>query len=1240
MSSAYVASSSCVVALLIAFVAVHSQEVPDADEALYAKGLYRQATTAAGPYDAQESPDGTNQDYFNNVNPEAKEAIVPEFPNEPQDQSFIRGFNTGPPYAAISKRAELPSPMQPNVQQPLSAIEETAVSSGTTYGKVCNGNKKCSFSVTMKTTSAEDANKDKKMAQTLKLYIEQGTATGTWTASGSPTDDSAEAFSSEKAPASASGEAARGNSLPELQGNAQHLGEPDKEAKLLECMKGSKRTFTQVAAERPTFEACADGNTNCVFPGSSSDTSCQDYIDQIDKNLVSMVDMIAQPTTWSKTGEELLQFTLVEDDFNGRRTTHSNRVKQPNGKTIVYRTHRTKVPQIFMSVPTGQSATYTKNTVEPPQGTIGASDAPVNTAFAPQGASSPPSEVKPLTTAEQTAEANKGEDTYQFQGAGSSTHDANGVTEKTTDTTTTKIGSKSGNGSSECAQGTKNEGDKEIQCEHVPTDQSGNIGKVDMDVDSEMTITKLSEEEATLPTISLEQYKQTLKDKGIKLVYGHEAIAMATARETARAEERQREDPSDPEAGMPQFMQMLEASHREVFQKPATKLQLEKLASSPKVRRLIVNALHKNQIKNPRAVQELMHVIGRVGMKQAEAVTQLLALASDNNLTDEARGQALGGLVQAKCWDHSLAIRPLGKLATKRPKTHIQWLALHIQHGLLAHTQHCANGHYEGASQYSDLLQDAREGLAAAVEYADESGAAKWLDALGNSNSQSSEHTAAVAAIAANRRESPSLRLVAIRNLGKLWTPAAQAQLQKLSMDKCEGVPAWVGFKSTEANPGCRMSKDIRRGAQEALTGEYLERGDPRRPSGEVEPMSLAQSGGTTSFEFGYEKSWPTPSSGDIRAEPKIGLSFGVENENDGKGGGDASICLHGYAGVDAKAWDWTVSVAAAGAKLCASTDDETNGFNPYFKVLGIQIWPKAEFPVAFSGGHAQPDNQGKCKYDINGAPYKFKLAWSTTFFEKEKIFLVGGFPINGMIKMEGEVGVLTGYNKGDLTHSSTPNDIKTKCKSDKNEMMFMIPYAQATITGELALDLLLAKGGVGLNVVLIKFSLPVTDEFYKDTSGKAVGSCGGLTLTIEGLGGKVYAFLDILKSVEIKTGGGCWFCFWTWEISRVWHRAFDFSFYEWTSPLTWSSDNIKCKGDDLTDEVKEDAPMKTPALDCKHKESGYHCGDCAQQLGGDQTKKENGPLCEGPGNKCGTCYLNACLMTAGGYSAKYNKNC
>jgi len=179
---------------------------------------------------------------------------------------------------------------------------------------------------------------------------------------------------------------------------------------------------------------------------------------------------------------------------------------------------------------------------------------------------------------------------------------------------------------------------------------------------------------------------------------------------------------------------------------------------------------------------------------------------------------------------------------------------------------------------------------------------------------------------------------------------------------------------------------------------------------------------------------------------------------------------------------------------------------------------------------------------------------------------------------------VLTGYNKGDLTHSSTPKDIKTKCKSANNEMMFMIPYAQASITGELALDLLLAKGGVGLNVVLIKFSLPVTDELYKstDTPAKAVGSCGGLTLAIEGLGGKIYAFLDLMKSVEIKTGGGCWFCFWKWEISRVWHRAFDFNFYEWSSPASWSSDTIKCKGGGLTDEVKEDPPMS-----CAWKVSG-----------------------------------------------------
>jgi hypothetical protein len=610
-------------------------------------------------------------------------------------------------------------------------------------------------------------------------------------------------------------------------------------------------------------------------------------------------------------------------------------------------------------------------------------------------------------------------------------------------------------------------------------------------------------------------------------------------------------------------------------------------------------------------VQELMHVIGRVGMKQQEAVTQLLALASNHNLNDQVRGQALGGLLQAKCYDHSLAIQLLGKLATQRPKEHIQWMALHIQHGLIAHTQHCTNGHYEGTSPYSDLLQEAREGLAAAVQASDASDAARWLDALGNSNSQSSEHTAAVAAIAANHRESQSLRLVAIRNLGKLWTPAARAQLQQLALDNC-GVPAWVDFKSVTPEKDCRTQQDIRRAAKEALTGEYLETGDPRRPSGEVQPLSLDQTEGeegrqvNSEFQLGYEKSWPIPSSGDLRAEPKVGITIGQAKEKEfgaKKGDYDATFCIHGYGGVDVKAWDWTIPAFQAGAQYCLPTgknhktetkQEKEDRLQKYIKVLGVQVWPKNEGVEAFelAGGHEPPDQQGKCGYDINGAPLKFSLSWSTTFFEKEKVFMVGPCPINGNIKADGEVGVVMGMATGDLSFTpkgghgnvgtATSDDQKEICALPDNAMMFFIPYIQMSLTGELSLDLLLAKGGVGVNVVLVKFSLPATNEVYKQGT-KTVGTCGGTTLKIEGLGGKIYAFLDLMKSVEIKVGGGCWCCFWEWKIERVWHRAFEFNFYEWAPPAEWSSDTIKCKGKGLPAEVVKEDPPQPPPLGEQH---------------------------------------------------------
>ena len=65
-----------------------------------------------------------------------------------------------------------------------------------------------------------------------------------------------------------------------------------------------------------------------------------------------------------------------------------------------------------------------------------------------------------------------------------------------------------------------------------------------------------------------------------------------------------------------------------------------------------------------------------------------------------------------------------------------------------------------------------------------------------------------------------------------------------------------------------------------------------------------------------------------------------------------------------------------------------------------------------------------------------------------------------------------------------------SRCSS--GSIIFAIPYAQASLTGELSLDLAVTKGGVGVNVILVKFSLPATVETFVDGSTNK-GSCGGV---------------------------------------------------------------------------------------------------------------------------------------------------
>merc|ERR1711865_533179 len=211
--------------------------------------------------------------------------------------------------------------------------------------------------------------------------------------------------------------------------------------------------------------------------------------------------------------------------------------------------------------------------------------------------------------------------------------------------------------------------------------------------------------------------------------------------------------------------------------------------------------------------------------------------------------------------------------------------------------------------------------------------------------------------------------------------------------------------------------------------------------------------------------------------------------------------------------------------------------FEKYVSVLGIKIWPGA------SRGERHPDTaqfsqagdqQGKCGMNVDAADLVATIAWDKNFFTYDRTFSVCGYPINGLISLDGQIGLKVGY--GNL---GSPNVANSAAACSSGIILFAIPYAQATLTGELSLDLALAKGGVGVNVILVKFSLPATSEKLGDDQS----TCAGIYFKAETLGGRVYGFVDIIKSFKIKSGGGCWCCFWEWKVVRSWNRLGEVTF-------------------------------------------------------------------------------------------------
>ena len=156
--------------------------------------------------------------------------------------------------------------------------------------------------------------------------------------------------------------------------------------------------------------------------------------------------------------------------------------------------------------------------------------------------------------------------------------------------------------------------------------------------------------------------------------------------------------------------------------------------------------------------------------------------------------------------------------------------------------------------------------------------------------------------------------------------------------------------------------------------------------------------------------------------------------------------------------------VFQAGGQYCTNAP-----FLKYVDVVGIRVYPKsdgAEYEWNVPDlGLTQPavDQQGYCQQNIEVSDFgPVTIAYDHTFWEFEKTVVIAGFPITGSADLTGEVGLKVGFAKDSFGGPNVKTSDK-RCESGK--MTYAIPYAKAEFTGELALDLAIVKGGVGIHV-------------------------------------------------------------------------------------------------------------------------------------------------------------------------------
>lgn len=625
---------------------------------------------------------------------------------------------------------------------------------------------------------------------------------------------------------------------------------------------------------------------------------------------------------------------------------------------------------------------------------------------------------------------------------------------------------------------------------------------------------------------------------------------------------RPKHEVTNPDRAAADLMQQLERTPKSGSKDPTLKKQIGAMMQIAQIRDQIVNNIERNRIKNVHAVHFMLNAIGSAGADgHTVAITQLIQLAGNKEIDTITRQRSLIALLRPTCYNHDHAIQELANLA-KDPQSVEEIMALHVRYGLIAHAAHCAHRAYGNADKYQELLQQARDNLSDAVASRHGLKAQMWLEAIGNSRSEHPEDTHTVATLALQEQLPVVLRSHAIKTLGRLYTEQARVQLLQLATEHPNEV--------------------LRTHARNALKGEMLERGDKRRHSTNQELVLLQsqddgsklrrqdnkfqgnrrRKNGSASFSIKYEKVWPTPSTGDLRAEPKVGAEVYH----------DDSVCLHGYAGVDGKAWNWVISLFQVGIQKCSGEEGYT-----YIGLLGVVIWRKPN-QQGSALQSMQPniqqfnqagDTQGKCSFNVDVADFLVEVAFGDfVFLGVEKWFMIGPFAFKASVELTGEVGIKAGYSSiGPPNVKPSEASVDQACSS--GNMAFGIPYIKAELVAEVRVWLVIVEAGLGLSVILVQFSLPWTLE--KLTGDPSVGGieCGGVYFKIESLGGRIYGFID-----DALLGRG---------------RLLEATFYEWASPAVWTSNELKCDPDTYS----------TPDSSINYMNGTWmHVGGCQQAAG------------------------------------------